>query len=451
MLSDQFVPFHVPSIGEEEIGEVANTLRSGWLTSGPRTHQFEREFAAYVNAPHALAVNSCTSGLHLALAALGLGPGDEVITTPNTFCATVNAIVHVGATPVLADVDEFGNINPLEIAKRISPRTKAILPVHFGGIPCDMLKIWRLAARHSLRVVEDAAHAIGSAIGPHKVGAGDPEAGLFSDCVAYSFYATKNLTTGEGGMVTTHDENLAEKMKVLCLHGLTRDAWNRYGDRASWSYEVVEPGFKYNLSDVQSALGIHQLRKQDQFLLVRNRYVALYRELLGDLEEIELPSVPLGMTSAWHLYVIRLKLDRLNLSRDQFIQELTARRIGVSVHFIPIPLHPAYRDIATLSAEHCPRAMGEFSRIISLPLYPAMTEQQVRRVADTVRSIVAANRRALPGSLQARAATPAANGHVDGGGAARRNGERIGLTNGAGPRNSSGAWRELVRETADKT
>jgi dTDP-4-amino-4,6-dideoxygalactose transaminase len=334
--------------------------------------------------------------LHLGLSALGLGPGDEVITTPNTFCATVNTILQVGATPVLADVDSYGNIDPAEISRRISSRTRAILPVHFGGVPCDMNAIWALAKQRGLAVVEDAAHAVGSAIGPHRIGAGNPDAGWFSDCVAYSFYATKNLTTGEGGMVTTHNPEMAETMRVLCFHGLSKDAWNRYAERASWYYEVIRTGFKYNLSDLQSAVGIHQLRKQEGFLAVRQRYVELYRELLGDVDEIELPQVPEGVTSSWHLYVVRLRLNRLNINRDQFIEELSARGVGASVHFIPIPMHPVYRSIPTLSREYCPRAMEAFSRIISLPLYPGLTPQQIRRVADVIRSIVAENRKASP-------------------------------------------------------
>jgi len=257
---NEVIPFNLPTIEEEEINEVVATLRSGWLTTGPKTAQFEAEFKAYVGSPFALAVNSATAGLHLALAALGLGPGDEVITTPLTFCSTVNTILHVGATPVLADIGTDGNIDPDSIAERITTRTRAIVPVHIGGLPCNMDAIWQLARRHGLFVIEDAAHAVGSRYRGFPIGAGDPSARINSDAVAYSFYATKNLTTGEGGMVTTHNQALEEQMKILCLHGISKDAWNRYSDRGNWHYDVVSCGFKYNLSDIQSAIGIHQLR-----------------------------------------------------------------------------------------------------------------------------------------------------------------------------------------------
>ncbi len=266
MSEESYIPFNLPTIGEEEIAEVVATLRSGWLTTGPRTAQFEREFRAYVQAPHALAVNSCTAGLHLALAALGIGKGDEVITTPLTFCATVNTILHVGATPVLADIRADGNIDPEAIESRITERTRAIVPVHIGGLPCEMDAIWDLARRHDLRVVEDAAHAIGSQYKGLPIGGGFPPKRRCSDVVAFSFYATKNLTTGEGGMVTTHREALLERMRILCLHGISKDAWNRYSEKGNWYYEVVECGFKYNLSDLQSAIGIHQLRRQEKFI-----------------------------------------------------------------------------------------------------------------------------------------------------------------------------------------
>ena len=266
---DDVIPYNLPTIEQEEIDEVISTLRSGWLTTGPRTAQFEAEFKAYVGAPHALAVNSATAGLHLGLAALGVGAGDEVITTPLTFCATVNTILHVGATPVLADVDSDGNIDPASIAERITPRTRAVMPVHLGGLPCDMDPIWRLARKHGLFVVEDAAHAVGSHYRGYPIGAGHPPSALHSDVVAYSFYATKNLTTGEGGMVTTHQQRLDERMRTLCLHGISKDAWNRYSERGNWYYDVTVSGFKYNLSDIQSAIGIHQLRKQERFTAAR--------------------------------------------------------------------------------------------------------------------------------------------------------------------------------------
>src|SRR5258708_911477 len=284
------VPYHRPSIGTEEIDEVVRTMQSGWLTTGPRTAQFEQEFSSYVGVPHALAVNSCTAGLHLALAGLNIGPGMEVITTPITFCATVNVILHVGATPVLADVGPDGNIDPNSIAARVTERTRAIVPVHLAGLPCDMEKIWNLARRHNLHVIEDAAHAAGSYYKGSAIGAGFPSNGSRSDAAVFSFYATKNLTTAEGGMVTTYNEALAESLRVLCLHGISKSAWNRYSDRGNWYYEVLRPGFKYNLTDIQSSIGIHQLRKLDSFIEARTRYAQIYKRMFADVEEFEVPA-----------------------------------------------------------------------------------------------------------------------------------------------------------------
>ncbi len=390
------VPFHRPSIGQEEIDEVVRTLKSGWLTTGPRTAQFEREFQEYAGTPHALAVNSCTAGLHLALAGLEIGPGDEVITTPLTFCATVNVILHTGATPVLADVGEDGNIDPASVAERIGARTKAIIPVHLAGLPCDMDALWDLARRHKLRVIEDAAHAAGAQYRGYPIGAGNPRTGARSDAVAFSFYATKNLTTGEGGMVTTHDAALAEAMKVLCLHGISKDAWNRYTDKGKWFYQVLVPGFKYNLTDIQSAIGIHQLRKLEEFIRVRARYAALYGQLLGDCEELELPPDRADSRHAWHLYGLRLNREKLECSREEFINELRERGIGTSVHFIPIPLHPFFARFADRPENFCPRALALYERLVSLPLYPAMLELEVELAAESVKSVVMKFRKSKP-------------------------------------------------------
>ena len=382
-----YIPFNVPSIGDEEINEVVSTLRSGWLTTGPRTAQFEREFEAYVHAPHALAVNSCTAGLHLALVALGIGNGDEVITTPLTFCATVNTIMHVGAVPVLADVAEDGNIDPSSIEARITERTKGIIPVHLGGLPCQMNAIWRLAQRHGLRVVEDAAHAVGSLYKGMPIGGGDSSSGYSSDVVAFSFYATKNLTTGEGGMVTTHQGSLLERMRQLCLHGISKDAWNRYSEKGNWYYEVMECGFKYNLSDIQSAIGIHQLRRQEKFIEVRKQYAEVYNEAFGAIEELDLPPDNAFSRNSWHLYALRLRLDKLEINRDEFIQALRKQGIGCSVHFIPIPLHPFFAPYAKLQQNRCPKAMELYPRLVSLPLYPEMTMEQVVQVATAVKEV----------------------------------------------------------------
>jgi dTDP-4-amino-4,6-dideoxygalactose transaminase len=379
-----FVPFHRPSIGPEEIQEVTAVLMSGWLTSGPRTAQFEADFRDYVGAPHALAVNSCTAGLHLALAALGIGPGDEVITTPLTFCATINAISHTGARPVLADIGPDGNLDPEAVEAALTPRTKAILPVHFGGIPCDMNAIWKMARQHGLFVVEDAAHAVGTRYAGHRIGAGNPDEGLYSDAVAFSFYATKNLTTGEGGMVTTHSAALAERMKVLCLHGISKDAWHRYSDKGSWYYEVIESGFKYNLSDLQSAIGIHQLRKLDSFIELRAQCAQRYNEAFAGVPELELPPSGEPGANSWHLYPLRLQVELLKADRRAFIADLKQLGVGASVHFIPIPLHPSFKGKPGLEDWRCENALALFPQLVSLPLYPDLQSSEIEHVIEAV-------------------------------------------------------------------
>jgi dTDP-4-amino-4,6-dideoxygalactose transaminase len=387
------VPYHRPSIGPEEIAEVVSTLESGWLTTGPRTARFEHEFREYVKAPHALAVSSCTAGLHLALAGLGVGPGMEVITSPLTFCATVNVILHVGAIPVLADVGPDGNIDPAAIATQITERTKAIMPVHFAGLPCEMDAIWELARRYQLNVIEDSAHAAGSHYRGFPIGAGNPNTSGCSKASVFSFYATKNLTTGEGGMVVMHDEKLAESLRILCLHGISKNAWNRYADCGSWYYEVLQPGFKYNLTDIQSAIGIHQLRKLESFIDTRARYAQIYNRTFADVEEFETPPDRDFCRHSWHLYTLRLNLGKLEVTRDEFILELKKRGIGASVHFIPIPLHPFFASLAHRTENRCPQAMDLYHRMVSLPLYPAMTESQVEFVAESAKEIARKTRR----------------------------------------------------------
>jgi dTDP-4-amino-4,6-dideoxygalactose transaminase len=384
---DTFIPFHRPLIGEQEVSEVVETLRSGWLTTGPRTARFEREFREYVGAPHACAVNSATAALHLALAALKIGPGDEVITTPMTFCATVQAVLHVGADPVLADIGPDGNIAPEEIARRISPRTRAVIPVHLAGLPCDMNAIHALARQYGFYVIEDAAHAAGASYGGQLIG-GSPAPGLpASDAVAFSFYATKNLTTGEGGMLTTGRPEVAETVRTLSLHGASHDAWDRYTDHGGWHYNVIAHGFKYNLSDVQSAIGIHQLHKLDEFIRRRTEQAAVYHQELAGREDLELPPDLPECRHAWHLYIVRLNADRLRIDRDQFIHSLRQKGIGTSVHFIPIPLHPYFAGLP-LASYACPRALDLYPRIVSLPLYPGLTDEQLHYVAQSVREVL---------------------------------------------------------------
>jgi len=390
------VPYHRASIGREEIEEVVKTLESGWITTGPRTAQFEHEFAASIaGAPYAQAVSSCTAGLHLSLAALGIGPGMEVITTPLTFCATVNVILHVGATPVLADIGPDGNIDPESVKSRITGRTRAIIPVHLSGLPCDMSAIWSIAREHGLHVIEDCAHAAGAQYHGQPIGAGNPQTGERSDACVFSFYATKNLTTGEGGMITTHDAALAETLKSLCLHGISKNAWNRYSDKGNWYYEVLRPGFKYNLTDIQSALGIHQMRKLDGFIRTRTEYAQRYNDAFAGIEELEAPPDSRDCRHAWHLYALRLNLDKLTIDRAEFINRLNERGVGTSVHFIPIPLHPAYKQIADDPANRCPEALQLYPRLVSLPLYPAMTPAQVEYVAQTVKEVAAEARKQM--------------------------------------------------------
>ncbi len=406
MKNQTYLPFALPDIGEEEIQEVVDTLRSGWLTSGPRVAAFETQFAAFSQAKHALALNSGTAGLHLALAALGIGPGDEVITTPLTFCATVNVILQVGARPVLADIGPDLNLDPAAVAAAITPATRAILPVHIGGLPCDMDAIWSIARQHQLHVIEDAAHAAGSRY------RGVPIGGGASDAVAFSFYATKNLSTGEGGMVTTGSPELDDRMRILCLHGIDKHAWNRYSERGSWAYEVVDCGFKYNMSDIMAAIGIHQLRRLDAMNARRAMIAARFNQAFSHIDELELPRDTADSLHSWHLYALRLRLDRLNIGRAEFIAEMKKRGVGCSVHFIPIPLHPYYqRTLAQLksgSGVACPRAIAEYERLVSLPIYSRMTDEDVSHVIGAVQDIVDRNRPPFAGDRRPSFEHPAA-------------------------------------------
>ena len=384
-----FLPFSLPDIGEAEIEEVVRTLRSGWITTGPKTKEFERLFREYVGCGHAIAVSSCTAGLHLALAAGDIGQGDEVITTPLTFCATANVVVHRGAVPVFADVrEEDLNIDPEEIEKKITPRTKAIIPVHLAGRPCAMDEILDIARQHGLLVIEDAAHAVGARYRGRMIGS-------IGDVTAFSFYATKNLTTAEGGMVTTDDAKLAERMRLLSLHGISRDAWKRYSADGSWYYEVLEAGYKYNMTDIQAALGIHQLRRLEDFIRVRRRYAEMYTSAFAEMPEIIAPSLEVepGSRHAWHLYIIRIAKGALRIDRDRFIEELRAENIGASVHFIPLHLQPYYRDRYGYKKGDFPVAEAAYEGLISLPLYTTMTEEDVGDVIRAVKKIVARHRR----------------------------------------------------------
>jgi dTDP-4-amino-4,6-dideoxygalactose transaminase len=373
----EFLPFALPSIDEDEAVAAAEAMRSNWITTGPRARQFESEFQRCVNAPGALALNSCTGALHTALAALGVGPGDEVITTTMTFAATANAIVHVGARPVLVDIEaDTLNIDPARVAAAVSPRTRAILPVHYAGHPVDLDALRDLADRNGIHLLEDAAHALGASYRGQPIGSARNPA-------AFSFYATKNLTTGEGGMLTGEPSLLA-RARMLSLHGMSRDAFNRGDGADSWRYEVVYPGFKYNITDTAAAVGLVQLKKLDAMQERRRQLAARYLELLGGSDAWELPIARDEVEHAWHLFVLRINSDALRIDRDQVFRELAGRNIGASVHFIPVHLHAYYRDSYGFQPCDFPVATAAFDRIISIPLHPRLTDSDLENVVDAL-------------------------------------------------------------------
>ncbi|MEY8879652.1 MAG: DegT/DnrJ/EryC1/StrS family aminotransferase [Leptothrix sp. (in: b-proteobacteria)] len=378
-----FLPFALPEIGDEEIAEVVDTLKSGWVTTGPKARRFEQDFAAFLGQPgiEAIAVNSATAGLHLALEAIGIQPGDEVITTTHTFTATAEVVRYLGADVKLVDIDPATlNIDPAAVEAAITPRTKAIIPVHYAGLAVDMAAILAIAQRHGLKVVEDAAHALPTTHAGQLVGT------LASDVTVFSFYANKTITTGEGGMLVTRDPAIAARAKVMRLHGINRDAFDRFTAKVpSWYYEIVAPGFKYNLTDIAAALGIHQLKRARAFQQKRAELAALYNELLADLPLI-LPPQPLpGELHSWHLYVLRLA-DAATIGRDALIEALYGAGIGCSVHYIPLHQHPYWRERYDLQATDFPHSQHAYERMLSIPLYTRMTEADVRRVADALRA-----------------------------------------------------------------
>jgi dTDP-4-amino-4,6-dideoxygalactose transaminase len=385
-LRPEFLPYHRASLGPEEEAEVVAALRSGWVTMGPRTHQLEAAFRELLESPHAVAVNSCTAALHLALLGLGVAPGDEVITTPLSFATTANVLVHVGALPVFADVEpDTLNLDPAAVAARIGPKTRAIMPVHLHGHPCEMDALEALAARHGLLLIEDAAHAIearyrGRAMGAH------------ADATAFSFYATKNITTGEGGMLTTPRADLAEQAEILRLHGMSRDAWKRYGAEGFRHWDILHPGYKYNLSDVLAAIGIAQLPKLPRFWAERKRLFERYDALLVDLPEVVRPTVRPHVKSAYHIYNIRVTVEALRWTRDQLMAAIQAENVGLGVHFRALHLHPYYRDRMGFRRGLCPVAEAASDRLFSLPLYPGLTDTDVADVVAVLRKVLDAAR-----------------------------------------------------------
>ena len=376
------IPFHQVDITEAEIEEVVDSLRSGWLTTGPKTVRFAEEFRSSIGCRHALPVSSCTAALHLGLLALGVHPGDEVITTTLTFVSTVTTILHAGARPVLVDVDAVTlNLDPRRAAEAVTPRTKAIVPVHFGGLPCDMAAIQAIAHEHRLRILEDAAHAFPAASLGRRIG-------TIGDATAFSFYATKTLATGEGGMLTTDDDRVMDLAQTLSLHGMSRDAWKRYAVPGSWWYDVTAPGYKYNMSDLVAAIGLHQLRRAQELHRRRAWLAQAYRERLQALPFLTLPApAPPGDEHAWHLFPVRLRPERLSLTRDEFVAQLAARGVSASVHFIPVHLHSFYRRTLGYRQGDFPCAERAYATILSLPLFTRMTEDDVEYVVQQIREI----------------------------------------------------------------
>ena len=436
------IPFYKPSIGPEEIGEVVDTLKSGWLTTGPKTKQFESEFAHYLVQKHAVAVNSCTGALHLALEAIGLKAGQGVVVPTMTFAATAEVVRYFGAKPILADcrIEDF-NLDVGDAERRIrtaldaGQTVAAIIPVHYGGQIGDVAGVQDLARQFNLKIIEDAAHCCpayyrekaesrkqkaegaetkrGSRGGEAEVekhislagGKTDGEwlpVGSGADISCYSFYANKTITTGEGGMACTSNGDYAERMRIMSLHGISRDAWKRYTAEGSWYYEIVAPGYKYNMADIAAAIGIHQLRKADLFHRRRSDIVRQYREALEGVEEIILPQVQPNRVHSWHLHTIRLKLARLKLDRAQFIAELQRCGVGTSVHWLPLHMHPYYRETYGYASEDLPVAAGLYPEIVTLPLYPDMTEAEVRYVCDSIKEIVGGNLRAQKSKARGR-------------------------------------------------
>lgn len=391
-MRDSFLSFSPPSIGEEEMAEVVDTLRSDWITTGPKVKLFEERFASLTGAPSGLAVNSCTAALHLSLLAFGVGPGDVVITTPMTFCSTVNVIEHVGARPLLVDVEpDTLNIDLAQarIAAEGVEGIKAIIAVHYAGHPVNQTALYDLAEEKGWAVIEDAAHAFPARHEGTMVGA--QVRPNVRSTVCFSFYATKNLTTAEGGMLLGAS-GVVDEARVWALHGMSKDAWNRYDANSSWFYEVVHPGFKYNMTDIQAALGIQQLKKVESFIKRRRAIAARYTEAFSALPEIEPPSERRNVENAWHLYVIRLHLDALSIDRESFIEGLRRHKIGSSVHFIPIHMHPYYRDKYGYKPTDLPIAYAEYQRMLSLPIHPRLTDVDVEDVIEAVRAIVDDNR-----------------------------------------------------------
>jgi len=377
------IPFHRAALGEEEVQSVSEVIRSGWLTMGAKTVEFERQFASYIGAKYAIAVSSCTAGLHLALEAIGIAEGDEVLVPTTTFTATAEVVTYFGARPVLVDVDQKTlNLDVADAERKVTARTRAIIPVHFGGQPCDLDAIQALADLRHLHVVEDAAHALPSEYHGKRIG-------TISELTVFSFYATKTLCTGEGGMVTTDNEAYAQRIQMMRLHGISRDAWKRYSAEGSWYYEVIEAGYKYNFTDLQAALGMAQLAKCGAMQETRRSIAERYTRAFSSNPSFEVPEMLPDRTTAWHLYVLRLRLEHLRVNRDAFVRELAQAGVSVSVHFIPLHLHSFYQRAYGYKKGDLLVAEAQYHRCLSLPIYPGMTEEEVQYVISTVIELAA--------------------------------------------------------------
>lgn len=378
-----FLPFALPDVDNDELNEIKEALTSGWVTTGPKTRQFEAEFAAAVGAKYAIAVNSCTAAMHLALEAIGLQAGDEVITTPYTFAATGEVVRYFQAKPIFVDIQPHDlNINPALIEAAITEHTKAIIPVHIAGLPADLDAIYAIADRHNLAVIEDAAHAFPARYKEHFIGSatatGQPTA------VCFSFYATKTITTGEGGMLCTDDEEVAERCRIMALHGISKDAWKRYTAEGSWYYEIIAPGYKYNMTDIAAGMGLAQLRKATRMWQRRREIALRYQQAFGNSPQLQIPADYPDCQHAWHLYILRLVTENSSIARNKFIEELKILNIGASVHFIPLHLHPYYQKSYGYTPNDFPVAFNEYQRAVSLPIYSKMSDQDVTDVIEAV-------------------------------------------------------------------
>lgn len=382
-MNKDFLFFHKPFISEDEVNEIVDTVRSGWLSMGPKTIKFEEAFNSYIGCKKSIAVSSWTAAGHLALEAYGVRPGNEVIVPTMTFPATAEIVCYFGAKPVIVDVEEDTlNISLKEIEKAITPKTKVIIPVHYGGQPCDMDEIHEIANKHNIKVMEDAAHSLPAVYKGKKVG-------TISDVTCFSFYATKTLSTGEGGMICTNDEDIAERCSIMRLHGINRDAWKRYTESGSWYYEVVAPGFKYNFTDLQASLGLPQLKKVDLMWESRKNIARKYTAALKDNEFLTLHTVKEDRDSSWHLYPIRLNLEKLKINRAQLIDEMRKLNIGAGVHFMPVHQHVYYTQTFNLDDKNYPVASSVFPRLVSLPIYPGMKDEHVDRVINVLVDLLA--------------------------------------------------------------